>query len=90
MVNHTHFTQKQTINLWTFLVSVNLFQVNFFEYLEVVYEALGRDGPDTNVALTTAFEDLEIMIAENRFEEIEGNFFGSKTIGREVMKYSCK
>ena len=58
--------------------------------MEVVYEALGRDGPDTNAALTTAFEDLEIMIAENRFEEIEGNFFGSKIMGREVMKYSCK
>ena len=65
----------QTIILWTYLGLDVLFQVNFFEYLEVVYEALGRDGPDTNAALTTAFEDLEIMIAENRFEEIEGNFF---------------
>ena len=65
--------------------------------MEVVYEALGRDGPDTNAALTTAFEDLETMMAENKFEEIEGIIFWfqkfwshGQIMGRDVMKYSFK
>jgi len=55
-----------------------LAKVNFFEYLEVVYEALERDvseeGYQTNTALKTAFEDLETMMDENRLEEIEDLF----------------
>ena len=48
------------------------FQVNFYEYLEVVYEALGRNGPDCNNAITAAIEELEKMMAENNFEGLEG------------------
>ena len=40
--------------------------------MEVVYEALGRNGPDCNNAITTAIEELEKMMAENNFEGLEG------------------
>ena len=36
---------------------------------------LGKDGPDTNIAITEAFKSLNDMIAENRFEEIKGIYF---------------
>ena len=40
--------------------------------MEVVYEALGRNGPDCNNAITAAIEELEKMMAENNFEGLEG------------------
>ena len=40
--------------------------------MEVVYEALGRNGPDCNIAITAAIEELELMMAENNFEGLEG------------------
>ena len=33
--------------------------------MEVVYEALGRKGPECNLAITSAIEELEVMITEN-------------------------
>ena len=46
--------------------------------MEVVYEALGRNGPDCNNAITAAIEELEKMMAENNFEGLEGNFWKEK------------
>ena len=37
-------------------------KVNFFEYNEVVYEAMGRDGPECNLAITQGIVDLEMLL----------------------------
>ena len=37
-------------------------KVNFIEYLEVVYEAMGRDGPECNDAITEGIAALEMMV----------------------------
>jgi len=39
-----------------------LAKVNFIEYLEVVYEAMGRDGPECNDAITEGIAALEMMV----------------------------
>ena len=36
--------------------------MNFIEYLEVVYEAMGRDGPECNEAITEGIAALEMMV----------------------------
>ena len=47
-------------------------QVNFFEYLEVVYEALDRVSPYCNVMITNAIQELELMFEENNYESFQG------------------
>jgi hypothetical protein len=42
--------------------------------LEVVYKALGRNGPNCNIAIKAAIEELELMVEENKFEFIQGKF----------------
>ena len=37
-------------------------QVNFIEYLQVVYDAMGRDGPECNDAITEGIAALEILV----------------------------
>ena len=51
-----------------------LAKVNFYEFLEVVYKAFGRNGPNCNIAITTAIEELELMVDENKFECIQESF----------------
>ena len=50
-------------------------QVNFFEYLEVVYEALDRVSPYCNVMITNAIQELELMFEENNYESFQGTIF---------------
>ena len=37
-------------------------KVTFIEYLEVVYEAMGRDGPECNDAITEGIAALEMLV----------------------------
>ena len=53
-------------------------QVNFFEYLEVVYEALDRVSPYCNVMITNAIQELELMFEENNYESFQGIIFRNK------------
>jgi len=39
-----------------------LAKVNFIEYLQVVYDAIGRDGPECNDALTEGIAALELLV----------------------------
>ena len=41
---------------------VFLFQVDFFEYLQVVHDALERDGPQCNIELKEAIKSVEDII----------------------------
>ena len=41
-------------------------QVNFFEYLQVVYEAMGRDGPKCNAAITEGIATLEMLVDDKK------------------------
>ena len=47
--------------------------------MEVVYEALGRNGPDCNGAITAAIQELEKMMAENNFEGLEGKRISNRS-----------
>jgi len=51
-----------------------LAKVNFFEYLEVVYEALDRVSPYCNVMITNAIQELELMFEENNYESFQEMF----------------
>ena len=42
--------------------------------MEVVYKALGRNGPNCNIAIKEAIEALEFLVEENEFEFIQGKF----------------
>ena len=67
-------------------------KVNFIEYLEVVYEAMGRDGPECNDAITEGIAALEMLVDDasewgnlqgkvwpnNSYSMIESSFSKSK------------
>ena len=49
------------------------FQVNFIEYLQVVYDAIGRDGPECNDALTEGIAALELLVDDtNEWGGLQG------------------
>ena len=47
MINNNHYSSNK---------------VNFIEYLEVVFEAMGRDGPECNDAITEGIAALEMLV----------------------------
>ena len=49
-----------------------LAKVNFFEYLEVVHDAMGRQGNECNLAIEEALFDIEVMIEANDIEGLQG------------------
>merc|ERR1711860_140146 len=52
-----------------------LAKVNFIEYLQVVYEAMGRDGPECNDAITEGIYVLESMVDDiSQWGELQGQF----------------
>ena len=47
--------------------------MDFFEYLQVVYNALERDGPECNTAMTDAIRVIEDMIDDpNKWQKLNG------------------
>merc|ERR1712080_276570 len=49
-------------------------QRNFFEYLEVVHDAMGRQGNECNLAIEEALFDIEVMIEANDIEGLQESF----------------
>ena len=49
------------------------FQVNFIEYLQVVYDAIGRNGPKCNEALSEGIAALELQVDDtNEWGGLQG------------------
>ena len=49
------------------------FQVNFIEYLQVVYDAIGRNGPKCNEALSEGIAALELLVDDtNEWGGLQG------------------
>ena len=47
--------------------------MNFIEYLQVVYDAIGRDGLACNDALTEGIASLELLVDDaNEWEGLQG------------------
>ena len=47
--------------------------MNFIEYLQVVYDAIGRDGPECNDALTEGIAALELLVDDtNEWGGLQG------------------
>ena len=56
-----------------------LLQVDFFEYLQVVHDALERDGPQCNIKMKEAIASLEDIIDNpNQWKELDGKLFERK------------
>ena len=51
-----------------------LAKVNNYEFFEVVYKAFGRNGPNCNIAIRAAIKELELMVDENKFKDIQESF----------------
>ena len=50
-------------------------KVNFFEYNEVVYEAMGMDGPECNLAITQGIADIEKLLDDQtEWAGLQGTF----------------
>ena len=51
-------------------------RTDFFEYLQVVHDALGRDGPKCNMEMKKAINSVEDIIDDpNKWEHLDGNLF---------------
>ena len=51
-------------------------KVDFFEYLQVVHDALGRDGPKCNMEMKKAIKSVEDIIDDpNKWQQLDGNLF---------------
>ena len=58
--------------------------------MEVVYEALGRKGPECNLAITSAITELEMMMDENNFESLQGKIFAQIDISSGHVQWNCR